>query len=268
MSLTEEEIVRYSRQIILKEVGGRGQEKLSQGKVLVIGAGGLGSPVVLYLAAAGVGKIGIVDSDNVDLTNLQRQIIHFTDDIDRPKVESAKEKLLRLNPNVTVEIYKERVSDKNIVELIKDYDFVIDGTDNFPAKFLINDACVLMKKPFCHAGILRFSGQVMTWIEGSACYRCMFQELPPKGAIPSCSEAGILGPVAGIIGSVQAMEAIKYLLNIGELLTNRFFIVDALTMNVRVVKFNKNDECTLCGKNPTIKEIKEYEQPICELNLR
>ncbi len=265
MNLKENDILRYSRQIILKEVGGVGQEKLLKGRVLIIGAGGLGSPAALYLAAAGVGTIGIIDGDLVDLTNLQRQIIHFTEDLNKLKTESAKEKLIKLNPDIRVNIYNERVNENNIAEIIKEYDFVIDGTDNFPAKFLINDACVINKKSFSHAGILRFSGQTMTFLPGNACYRCVFPELPPKGAIPSCSEAGILGPVAGIIGSIQALEAIKFLLNTGNLLLNRFLIMDALNMTFRIVEFKKNKECPLCGENPKIKEIKEYEQPVCEL---
>ncbi|MCM8833086.1 MAG: HesA/MoeB/ThiF family protein [Candidatus Omnitrophica bacterium] len=265
MILDDNDILRYSRQIILKEVGGKGQEKLFNAKVLIVGAGGLGSPAGLYLAASGIGTVGIIDGDNVDLTNLQRQIIHFSSDLNKAKVESAEEKIKAINPKINVIKYKERLNAENIASTIKDFDFIIDGTDNFPAKFLINDACVLLKKPFSHAGILRFDGQTFTHIPGGACYRCIFPELPPKGVIPSCSEAGILGPVAGIIGSVQALETIKFILGIGNLLINRLFIMNAFEMNFRIVNFKKNKECPICGENPSIKEIKEYEQPVCEL---
>lgn len=268
MNFNEEDILRYSRQIILKEVGGEGQKKIFNAKVLIIGAGGLGAPAALYLSASGIGILGIIDADKVDLTNLQRQIIHFTKDLDKLKVESAKEKMLEINPKIKVNIYCERINAENIKNIINDYDFIIDGTDNFPTKFLINDACVLNNKPFSHAGILRFEGQTMTYIPGNSCYRCVFPELPPKGAIPSCSEAGILGPVAGIIGSIQALEAIKYIIGAGELLLNRLFILNGLNMEARVVKFKKNKNCPICGVKPIIKEIKEYEQPVCDLKIR
>lgn len=265
MNFKEEDVLRYSRQIILKEVGGIGQEKILKSKVLIIGAGGLGSPAALYLASAGVGTIGIIDGDNVDITNLQRQIIHFTKDIDIPKVESAKEKMLAINPYVNIITYKERINENNIKSIISDFDFIIDGTDNFPAKFLINDACVMNRKPFSHAGILRFDGQTMTYTPGDACYRCIFRELPPRGAVPSCSEAGILGPVAGIIGSIQALEAIKYIIGKGNLLINKMLIINALDMNFRIVNIKKNKFCPVCGENPEITQIKEYEQPVCDL---
>lgn len=268
MNLKEEDILRYSRQLILKEVGGIGQEKLFNSKILIIGAGGLGSPAALYLAAAGIGTIGIIDGDKVDLTNLQRQIIHNIQDLNKLKVESAKEKILYINPAVKVIVYNERISVENIEEIINDFDFIIDGTDNFPAKFLINDACVLNNKAFSHAGILRFEGQTMSYTPGNSCYRCVFPHLPPKGVIPSCSEAGILGPVAGIIGSIQALEAIKYIIGQGELLVNKLFILNTLNMDVRIVKFNRNKNCPVCGINPTIKEIIEFEQPICDSNLK
>jgi adenylyltransferase/sulfurtransferase len=265
MNLSDEDVLRYSRQIILKEVGGIGQEKIIKAKVLIVGAGGLGSPAALYLASAGVGTIGIIDGDNVDMTNLQRQIIHFTKDINKSKVESAKEKMLAINPNIKIITYKERINENNIKDIILNFDFIIDGTDNFPAKFLINDACVIYQKPFSHAGILRFDGQTMTYLPGNACYRCIFKQLPPKGAIPTCSEAGILGPVAGIIGSIQAMEALKYIIGKGNLLVNKMLIINALDMNIRVVNIKRNKLCPVCGEKPQITQIKEYEQPVCDL---
>ena len=265
MPLTEQQIERYSRQLILREVGGKGQEKLLNSKVLIIGAGGLGSPAALYLAAAGVGTLGIVDNDVVDLTNLQRQVLHFTSDLGKPKVQSAREKIAAMNPDVKVMTYQERVSAHNIMEIIADYDFVIDGTDNFPAKFLINDACVFLGKPFSHGGILRFEVQTMTYVPGSASYRCVFDAPPPKGVVPSCSEAGILGVVAGVLGTIQAAEALKYLLSQGKLLTDRMLIFDAYRMNFRVVSIGKNRDCPICGENPSITELVDHEQPVCDL---
>lgn len=263
--LNEEQIERYSRQIILKEVGGMGQEKLLSGKILIIGGGGLGSPAALYLAAAGVGTIGIVDFDKVDLTNLQRQIIHTTADVGREKVLSAKEKIEAINPEVKVITYNVLLDSQNIEEIIKEYDFIIDGTDNFSAKFLINDACVMSKKPFSHGGILRFEGQTLTYIPGQACYRCFFKEPPPKGAVPTCSQAGILGAVAGMLGTIQAAEALKYLIGIGDLLVNRLLIFDALKMQYREVKIKKNNDCPVCGENPSINKLIDYEAPVCDL---
>ncbi len=265
MNFTEEQIYRYSRNIILKEVGGKGQEKLLNSKVLVVGAGELGSPLLLYLAAAGVGTLGIIDSDVVDLSNLQRQVIHFTDDLTRYKVESAAEKISRINADVNVIPYKVRLDSSNIEGIIKDYDFIIDGTDNFPTKFLINDACVMHGKSFSHARILRFDGQTFTHVPGSMCYRCIFKEPPPKDAVPTCSEAGILGAVAGVIGSIQAVETLKYLIGTGDLLTNRLLTFNALKGSFREVKLNKNKNCPLCGVNPTITELTDYEQPACDL---
>jgi adenylyltransferase/sulfurtransferase len=268
MSLTDSQVERYSRQIILKDVGGIGQEKLLASKVLIIGAGGLGSPAALYLAAAGVGTIGIADGDNVDLSNLQRQIIHFTGDIGVSKAESAMKKMQGINPDVKVNIYRERICADNAAGIIQDYDFIIDGTDNFPAKFLINDACVLAKKPFSHAGILRFDGQAMTYTPGNACYRCVFPAIPPKGVIPTCSQAGILGPVAGILGTIQAAEALKYIINKGSLLTNRLLIMNAFDMEFRTVTFKRNLKCPVCGENPAITELTDYEQPACDISSR
>jgi len=268
MNFSEDQIYRYSRHIILKEVGGEGQKKFLESKILVIGAGGLGSPVLTYLAAAGIGTLGIVDSDVVDLSNLQRQIIHFTPDVNVPKVESAKNKIEQINPDVKVVTYNTRLTSNNIADIIRDYDFIIDGTDNFPTKFLVNDACVMLKKPYSHAGILRFNGQTFTYTPGNMCYRCIFKEPPPKGVVPTCSEAGILGAVAGVIGTIQAVEALKYILNKGELLTNKLLTFNALTTQFREIKLKKNENCAVCGNNPSIIELQNYEQPACELNLK
>ncbi len=265
MNLTEEQIERYSRHIILKDVGGKGQEKLLQSKVLIIGTGGLGAPAALYLAAAGVGTLGLVDGDKVDITNLQRQVIHFTPDIGRPKVTSAKEKIEKINPDVTVRTHECLVTSENILDLIQEYDFILDGTDNFPAKFLINDACVMVKKPFSHGGILRFDGQTMTHTPGNACYRCVFHSPPPPNAVPSCSQAGILGAVAGMLGTIQAAEALKFATGVGDLLVNRLLIFNAKTMRYRTAAIKRNPKCPVCGDHPVITELKEYEQQICEL---
>ena len=265
MDFTDTQIERYSRHIILEEVGVEGQMKLLKGKVLIVGAGGLGAPAALYLAAAGVGTIGIIDGDVVDITNLQRQIIHTTPDINRAKVISAKEKIEKINPDVKVITYQELLTADNIRDIISEYDFILDGTDNFPTKFLINDACVLLGKPFSHGGILKFDGQTMTYTPGNACYRCVFNSPPPKGLVPSCSQAGVLGSVAGMLGTIQATEVLKYLTGIGELLTNRFLIFNALSMSFRSIHFNRNENCPVCGKNPTITELIQEEMPVCDL---
>ena len=258
MNLTEDQINRYSRHIILQGVGGEGQEKLLNGRVLIIGAGGLGAPVALYLAAAGVGHIGIIDADVVDISNLQRQVIHFTPDIGRPKVESAKEKMNQINPDVQVTTYQDFFTKENAFDVLKDYDFIVDGTDSFSAKFLINDACVLAKKPFSHGGILRFDGQTMTHIPGHASYRCVFKNPPPANAVPTCSQAGVFGAIAGMLGTIQAAEAVKYLTGVGELLTNRILIFDALNMKFRTVKV-KPSELDLDGFQES------YDPPVCDL---
>lgn len=265
MSLSEEQIERYSRHIILADVGVEGQEKIASGKVLIIGVGGLGAPAALYLAAAGVGTIGLVDGDKVELSNLQRQVIHFTPDVGKLKVSSAREKIAAINPDVKVMVYQERLYANNIAGIIKDYDFIIDGTDNFAAKFLINDACVFAGKSFSHGGILRFNGQAMTYKPGEACYRCVFLAPPPKGAVPSCSQAGILGAVAGMLGTIQAAEALKFLIGKGELLVNRLLTFDALRMNFREVSVRRNPGCPVCGKSPTIKRLIDEEQPLCDI---
>lgn len=266
MPFTNEQLERYSRHIILKEIGVKGQKKLMNGSVLIIGAGGLGAPAAMYLAAAGVGKIGIADADVVDLSNLQRQIIHTTADVGRPKVESAAETMRAINPDVEVVTYHEFISSANIMDIIKDYDFVLDGTDNFPAKFLINDACVMADKPFSHAGILRFKGQLMTVIpHQSPCYRCVFKTMPPKDAIPTCKQAGVIGAMAGVIGSLQALETVKFLTGAGELLTGRLLTFDALTMKFHTVKLPpRGDGCAVCSDHPQITELIDYEQPACD----
>ena len=266
MTFTNEQLERYSRHIILKEIGVKGQKKLLNAKVLIIGAGGLGAPAAMYLAAAGVGTIGIADADEVDLSNLQRQIIHTTADVGKPKVESARETMEAMNPDVTVKTYRTFVSADNIMELIADYDFIIDGTDNFPAKFLINDACVMTKKPFSHAGIIRFRGQLMTYVPGQGpCYRCIFKEPPPKDAVPTCKQAGVVGAMGGVIGSLQAMEAIKYLTGVGQLLTGWLLTYDAVTMEFRKVKLpSVTSGCAVCGDHPTITALIDYEQAECD----
>ena len=265
MNMTEQQIERYSRHLILQNVGVEGQQKIMEGKVLIIGVGGLGAPAALYLAAAGVGTLGLIDGDVVDMTNLQRQVIHFTPDVNRPKVESAEKKIREINPDVTVKMYHALATPDNMMDLIAEYDFIIDGTDNFPSKFLINDACVMGKKSFSHGGILRFDGQTLTHTPNHACYRCLFPSPPPKNAVPSCSQAGVLGSIAGMLGTIQATETLKYLTGVGELLTNRLQIFNALKMDFRTVSVNKNPSCPLCGEQPTIKELTMEELPVCEL---
>lgn len=254
MSFTNEEMERYSRHFVLAEVGESGQEKLRGASVLVIGAGGLGSPALLYLASAGVGTIGIADADVVDISNIQRQVIHSMDNIGKPKAESAMRSIKAINPDINVNVYCEYINSKNIMGIISGYDFILDCTDNISSKYLINDACVLSKKPYCHAGVIRFEGQVMTYIpEEGACYRCMFDTPPEKDEVPNCRQVGVLGAVCGVIGSVQATEAVKYILGIGELLNGRMFIFDGLKMSARTIKLPKdNSGCAVCGNSPTI----------------
>lgn len=262
---SEEELHRYSRHILLQDVGVEGQEKIRQGKVLIVGAGGLGAPVALYLAAAGVGTIGIVDGDTVDLSNLQRQVIHFTPDVGRPKVDSVKEKIAQINPHVKVRTYPVFLTSENALDIIRDYDFVVDGTDNFPVKFLINDACVMAGKPFSHGGILRFEGQTFTHLPGTACYRCLFNAPPPPGAVPTCSQAGVLGAIAGMLGTIQAAETLKFLTGVGELLTDRLLSFNAKTMDFRKIKTRRQDRCPICGSHPTVTTLIDYEQAACSL---
>ena len=266
MDFSEEQITRYSRHILLPEVGGKGQKKLAKARIFVVGAGGLGSPVALYLAAAGVGTIGLIDSDVVDLSNLQRQVLHYTPDVGRSKVLSAKEKIKALNPDVNVETHEDRLTSHNALELIRQYDVVIDGVDNFPAKFLINDACFFANIPLVHGGILRFDGRLFTIIPNkSACYRCIFKAPPPPGLVASCQEAGIIGAVAGIIGTLQATEAMKLVLGIGRPLTDRILDFDARTTHFREIRTKRNPNCQLCGPQPTITELFDYEQEACQL---
>ncbi len=258
MNLTEQQIERYSRQMILKEVGAAGQEKLLASRVLIVGTGGLGSPAALYLAAAGVGTIGIIDTDRVELANLQRQIIHFSEDVGKEKIASAQRKIKAINPEVKVRTYLAKVTASNIAEIIKDYDFVLDATDNFPSKFLINDACYFEKVPFSHASVLGFDGQIITVLPGgTACYRCVLASPPPVGAVPSCAQAGVLGTLPGVIGCLQATEALKFLMGIGKLLTDRLLIYDALQMQFRQVRVNRNPQCPICGPEPSITELKD-----------
>ena len=254
---TDEQVQRYARHIILQEVGGNGQQKLLSSKVLCIGAGGLGSPIIQYLAAAGIGTIGIVDDDEVDLSNLQRQVIHG-DNVGVPKVESAKAFVNRLNPDVEVKTYNTRISSDNIAEIIKDYDIVVDGSDNFATRYLVNDACVLANKPLSHGSIFRFEGQVTTILPNDGpCYRCIFEHAPPAGMVPSCQEAGVLGVLPGIIGVIQATEVVKYLLGEGDLLKGRMIYYDALAMRFDEIKIRRNPSCPICGENPGITTIEE-----------
>jgi len=262
----DEQIRRYSRHIILQEVGGKGQEKLLSSKVLCIGAGGLGSPIIQYLAAAGIGTIGIVDDDVVDLSNLQRQVIHGGN-VDMPKVESAAQFVNKLNPDVDVKKYNHRITPENILDIIKDYDIVVDGSDNFATRYLVNDACVLTGTPLSHGSIFRFEGQVTTILPNEGpCYRCLFEHAPPAGMVPSCQEAGVIGVLPGIIGVVQATEVVKYLLDLGELLTGRMIYYDATQMTFDEIKIRKNPTCPVCGENPKISTIEaENYQETCTL---
>lgn len=268
MNFTNEQIERYSRQIILPNVGGKGQEKILKAKVLIIGTGGLGAPCSFYLTAAGIGKIGLVDSDKVELNNLQRQIVHTTQDIGIPKTESGKKRLTALNPDVQVETYAIRLDSTNILGIISEYDIIVDGSDNFPTRYLVNDACVLSKKPLVHAGIFRYDGQIMTILPGEGpCYRCLFAEPPPPGAVPSCQEGGILGAVAGVLGVLQANEVLKFILGTGELLSGRLLIFNALDSTFRAVKVPKDNDCLVCSSHPKITKLIDY-QEFCSLRKR
>lgn len=257
--LRPDQVTRYSRHIIMPQVGPVGQRKLMAAKVLIIGAGGLGSPVALYLALAGVGTIGLVDFDVVDLSNLQRQILHQNDDIGRPKVESARETLNAYNPDVNVVTHEVPLTSDNALQIIPDYDIVVNGADNFATRYLVNDACYLSKKPLVDGSILLFDGQASTYLPGSGCYRCLFPEPPPPGMVPSCAEAGVLGALCGTIGSIQATEVLKLILQIGEPLVGRLALYDALALEMRVVKTRRDPKCPLCGDNPTIFKLIDYE---------
>lgn len=255
--LSPEEMIRYSRHLNLEGVGAEGQEKIKSARVLIIGAGGLGSPVAMYLAAAGLGTIGLADDDVVEVANLQRQVLYCDGDVGAHKADRGAARLKAQNPGVHVNVYRTRVDTENIRELIRDYDFIIDGVDNFPSKFLINDACVLEGKPFCHGGVVQFHGQVMTYVPGQGpCYRCIFEEIPPAGTVGNCSELGVMGAMVGIIGTIQAMEAMKYIVGTGELLTGSLLTVDGLTMNFRKVHFpHAREDCPACGEHPSIREV-------------
>jgi molybdopterin/thiamine biosynthesis adenylyltransferase/rhodanese-related sulfurtransferase len=261
LSLSKDEILRYSRHLIVPEVGMEGQLKLKAAKVLLVGTGGLGAPLGLYLAATGIGRIGLVDFDVVDFTNLQRQVIHFTKDVGRPKIDSAAEKMQAINPNVEIVKHEVALSSENAMEILKDYDLVVDGTDNFPTRYLVNDACVLLGKPNVYGSIFRFEGQATVFAyPGGPCYRCLYPEPPPPGLVPSCAEGGVLGILPGTIGLIQATEAVKLILGIGDLLVGRLLLYDALGMHFRELKLRKNPECPICGDHRTITKLIDYHQ--------
>lgn len=264
---SEEEIKRYSRHILLPEVGGKGQKKINNAKVLMVGAGGLGAPVGYYLAAAGVGKIGIVDGDQVELSNLQRQIVHSTADLGKNKAVSARETLLALNPGIDVITYQERVTSENIFGILEDYEIVVDGSDNFPTRYLVNDACVLTRKPLSHGAVYRFHGQATTIVPGEGpCYRCLFREPPPPGTVASCEEAGVLGVLPGLIGLIQATEVLKLILGAGDVLKGRLLIYEALEMEFQHIKVRRDSNCPVCGDHPTVTELIDYEE-FCRVNF-
>ncbi len=260
-ALSNEEIRRYSRHLIMPEVGMEGQLKLKQAKVLMIGTGGLGAPLGLYLAAAGVGKIGIVDFDIVDESNLQRQVIHGTKDVGRPKIDSAADRMSDINPNIEIVKYETALTSANALDITKDYDIVVDGTDNFPTRYLVNDACVLLNKPNAYGSIFRFEGQATVFHhDGGPCYRCLYPEPPPPGLVPSCAEGGVLGILPALVGSIQATETVKLILGKGETLSGRLILYDALNMRFRELKLRRNPECPVCGDNPTVTELIDYQQ--------
>ncbi len=259
--LSKDEILRYSRHLIMPEVGMEGQLKLKAAKVLLVGTGGLGAPLGLYLAAAGVGRIGIVDFDVVDFTNLQRQVIHGTSDVGRKKLDSAADRMREINPFVTIDKHEVALSSENALEILKDYDIIVDGTDNFPTRYLVNDACVLLGKPNVYGSIFRFEGQATVFAyEGGPCYRCLYPEPPPPGLVPSCAEGGVLGILPGTIGLIQATETVKLILGIGQPLVGRLLLYDALDMRFRELKLRKNPECPVCGEHPTVTKLIDYQQ--------
>ena len=257
--LTPYQVKRYSRHIIMPQVGSRGQRALLESKVLIVGAGGLGSPISIYLALAGVGTLGIVDFDVVDVTNLQRQILHHNDDIGRPKVVSATETLLAYNPDVNVITHEEPLTSHNAMEIIGRYDVVVNGADNFPARYLVNDAAYLSGKPLVDGSILLFDGQATVFMPGEGCYRCLYPAPPPPGEVPSCAEAGVLGMLPGLVGSIQAAETVKVIMGAGETLAGRLLLIDALDMEFRTVRLRRNPACPLCGDEPTVTELIDYE---------
>src|SRR5687768_10196127 len=259
--LSVDEVRRYSRHLIIPDVGVAGQKRLKGARVLCVGAGGLGSPAALYLAAAGVGTLGIVDFDVVDASNLQRQILHGTPDVNRPKLKSAADRLNALNPEVRIETHETTLSSKNALELLKDYDVVLDGTDNFPTRYLVNDACVLLGKPNAYGSIFRFEGQASVFAtKGGPCYRCLYPEPPPPGLVPSCAEGGVLGVLPGVIGTIQATETIKLILGAGSTLVGRLLLYDAWGLRFRELKLRRDAACPVCGDNPTVRELIDYDQ--------
>jgi molybdopterin/thiamine biosynthesis adenylyltransferase/rhodanese-related sulfurtransferase len=258
-SLSKSEVLRYSRHLIMPEVGMDGQLKLKQAKVLCIGTGGLGAPLGLYLAAAGVGRIGLVDFDTVDFTNLQRQVLFGTSDVGRPKIAAAADHLRNLNPEIQIDSYETRLTSENALDLFKDYDIIVDGTDNFPTRYLVNDACVLLGKPNVYGSIFRFEGQITIFgAPGGPCYRCLYPEPPPPGLVPSCAEGGVLGVLPGIVGTIQAAETLKLIIGKGEPLIGRLLLFDALAMKFRELKLRKNPECPVCGDHPTVTKLIDY----------
>jgi molybdopterin/thiamine biosynthesis adenylyltransferase/molybdopterin converting factor small subunit len=258
-ALTEEQVLRYSRHIIMPQVGPVGQRKIMESKVLIVGVGGLGSPVAVYLALAGVGTIGLVDFDVVDLSNLQRQILHQNDDVGRPKVVSARETINRYNPDVKVVTHEEPLTSDNAFDIVSQYDIVVNGVDTFPARYLANDVCVLLKKPLVDGSVLLFEGQATVFLPGQGCYRCLYPAPPPPGLVPSCADAGVLGALPGAIGCIQAIETVKLILGAGESLNGRLLLFDALSMDVRQVRIRRDPNCAICGDNPTITELIDYE---------
>ena len=259
ITLTPDQVKRYSRHIIMGDVGSKGQRALMGSKALIIGAGGLGSPSAIYLSLAGVGTVGIVDFDVVELSNLQRQVLHHTADVGRPKVQSAVDNIKAYNPDVNVVVHETRLESDNAMEIISQYDLVINGADNFATRYLVNDACYLLNKPLVDGSILIFDGQATVFLPGEGCYRCLFPSPPPPGMGPNCAEAGVLGALTGLVGSIQATEALKYFLGIGESLSSRLLLIDALSMTFREVRLKKNPKCPLCGENPTVTELIDYE---------
>ncbi len=255
-----EELIRYARHFVLPQVGPEGQRRIKRSRILLVGAGGLGSPAALYLAAAGVGTLGIVDNDTVDPSNLQRQVLHGTSWVDRPKVISARERLREVNPYVRVQTHRERLTSANAMEILREYDLVLDGSDNFPTRYLVNDACVFLGKPYVYGAVDRWEGQVSVFAtEGGPCYRCLFREPPPPGLVPSCAEAGVLGVLPGVVGSLQATEALKMVLGVGEPLVGRLLIFDALALTFRQIRLERNPECSVCGDEPTQTELVDYD---------
>ena len=259
LRLTPEQVKRYSRHIIMQDVGSAGQRKMMAASALIIGAGGLGSPSAVYLALAGVGKLGIIDFDVVELSNLQRQILHHTPDVGRPKVQSALDNIKAYNPDVAVTLHETWLTSENAFDIISQYDIVINGADNFATRYLVNDACYLLGKPLIDGSILIFDGQATVFIPGQGCYRCLFPAPPPPGMVPNCAEAGVLGALTGLVGSIQATEALKHILGIGESLSSRLLVIDALSMQFREVRLRRNPDCPLCGDHPTVKELIDYE---------